>query len=121
MRALLRRLHAGRSLRLSIAAYLSLGFGGLMLVAVAGVLAMSLYANWRNTSELLFDKSRLILGALTGQIQQYLDPAAAKTDYESGTEVLSIARPPSDAPLTSIAKVLSLLETQWKAQSATSP
>jgi adenylate cyclase len=81
MRALLRRLQAGRSLRLSIAAYLSLGFGGLMLVAVAGVLAMSLYANWRNTSELLFDKSRLILGALTGQIQQYLDPAAAKTDW----------------------------------------
>lgn len=81
MRALLRRLHAGHSLRLSIAAFLSLGFGGLMLVAVAGVLAMSLYANWQNTSELLIDKSRLILGSLTGQIRQYLDPAAAKADW----------------------------------------
>jgi hypothetical protein len=81
MPSLLRRLRAGRSLRLSIAGYLSLGFGGLMLVAVAGVLAMSLYANWQNTRELLVDKSRLILRALTGQIQLYLDPAAAKADY----------------------------------------
>ena len=71
----------GQSPRLSIAAYLSLGFGGLMLTAVALVLTMSLYANWQNTSELLVDKSRLILGSLTRQIQQYLDPAAAKADY----------------------------------------
>src|SRR5687767_4578452 len=71
----------GHPPRLSIAAYLSLGFGGLMLTAVALVLAMSLYANWQNTSELLVDKSRLILGSLTRQIQQYLDPAAAKADY----------------------------------------
>ena len=71
----------GHAPRLSIAAYLSLGFGGLMLIAVALVLAMSLYANWQNTSELLVDKSRLILGSLTRQIQQYLDPAAAEADF----------------------------------------
>jgi hypothetical protein len=38
--------------RLSIAAYLGLGIGGLMFVAVASILAITLYANWRNTTEL---------------------------------------------------------------------
>ena len=46
--------------RLSITAYLSLGIGALMFVAVASVLAITLYANWRNTTELLRDKSRLM-------------------------------------------------------------
>jgi adenylate cyclase len=66
---------------LSIAAYLSLGIGGLMFVAVASVLAITLYANWRNTTELLRDKSRLLLGSLIEGTESYLDPAAAQAEF----------------------------------------
>lgn len=67
--------------RLSIAAYLSLGFGGLTFVAVGSVLLITLYANWRNTSELLADKSRLILSSLTGQIELWLDPTVGSAEF----------------------------------------
>jgi class 3 adenylate cyclase len=67
--------------RLSITAYLSLGIGALMFVAVASVLAITLYANWRNTTELLRDKSRLLLGSLIESTESYLDPAAAQAEF----------------------------------------
>ena len=67
--------------RLSIAAYLGLGIGGLMFVAVASVLAITLYATWRNTTELLQDKSRLLLGSLVEHTERYLDPAGVQADF----------------------------------------
>jgi len=67
--------------RLSIATYLSLGIGSLMFLAVASVLAVTLYANWRNTTELLQDKSRLLLGALVEHIERHLDPAEAQAEF----------------------------------------
>ena len=66
--------------RPSIAAYLSLGIGSLMFLAVASVLAITLYANWRNTIELLQDKSRLLLGSLVEHTERYLDPANVQVD-----------------------------------------
>ncbi|HLT01397.1 MAG TPA: hypothetical protein VK001_04430, partial [Geminicoccaceae bacterium] len=70
--------------RLSIAAYLGLGIGALMFLAVASTLAVTLYANWRNTTELLEDKSRLLLGSLVGNIERYLGPARVQADYVAG-------------------------------------
>jgi adenylate cyclase len=67
--------------RLSIAAYLGLGIGGLMFLAVASTLAISLYANWRNTTELLQDKSRLLLGSLIEHTERFLDPASVQADF----------------------------------------
>ena len=67
--------------RLSIAAYLGLGIGGLMFVAVASILAITLYANWRNTTELLQDKSRLLLGSLVEHTERFLDPARVQADF----------------------------------------
>ena len=67
--------------RPTIAAYLSLGIGSLMFLAVASVLAITLYANWRNTIELLQDKSRLLLGSLVEHTERYLDPANVQVDF----------------------------------------
>jgi adenylate cyclase len=67
--------------RLSIAAYLGLGIGALMFIAVASVLAITLYANWRNTTELLQDKSRLLLGSLVEHTGRFLDPARVQADF----------------------------------------
>ena len=70
-----------RDRRLSIAAYLGLGIGGLTFVAVGGVLVMMLWASWLNTSELLRDKSRLLLGSLVAHTGRYLDPAVAQAGF----------------------------------------
>ncbi|MGH6895348.1 MAG: adenylate/guanylate cyclase domain-containing protein [Geminicoccaceae bacterium] len=70
--------------RLSIAAYLSLGIGSLMFLAVASVLAITLYANWRNTIELLEDKSRLLLGSLVEHTERYLGPAEVQAEFVAG-------------------------------------
>ena len=67
--------------RLSIAAYLGLGIGGLMFVAVGSTLAITLYANWRNTTELLQDKSRLLLGSLVEHTERFLDPARVQAHF----------------------------------------
>jgi class 3 adenylate cyclase len=67
--------------RWSIAAYLGLGIGGLMFVAVASILTIMLYANWRNTTELLQDKSRLLLGSLVEHTERYLDPAREEVEF----------------------------------------
>lgn len=72
------RVHRPR--RLSIAGYLSLGIGGLMIIAVGSVLVVLLYANWRNTTELLEDKSRMLLGSLITHTERWLEPAAALSD-----------------------------------------
>lgn len=67
--------------RLSIAAYLTLGLGSLTFLAVASVLVLNVAANLKNTTELLEDKSRLLLSAMVAQIEAFLDPAQRKADY----------------------------------------
>jgi class 3 adenylate cyclase len=52
-----------------------------MFLAVGSVLAITLYANWRNTTELLRDKSRLLLGSLVEHTERYLDPADVQAEF----------------------------------------
>lgn len=63
--------------RLSIASYLGIGLGGLVATALGLLLWVTLSAVFKNTTELLSDKSRIFLGALTAQTQQYLDATLA--------------------------------------------
>lgn len=63
-----------RRLRLPIAAVLMAGFGTMMLIAVAAVLALGLLSASRNTYELLRDKAQLVLDEVTIRIRQQLDP-----------------------------------------------
>jgi class 3 adenylate cyclase len=63
--------------RLSIATYLGVGLGGLIALALGLLLWVTLSAVFRNTTELLNDKSRIFLGALTAQTRQYLDSTLA--------------------------------------------
>ncbi|MGI9437804.1 MAG: adenylate/guanylate cyclase domain-containing protein [Geminicoccaceae bacterium] len=63
--------------RMSISAYLGIGLGGLVSVALAVLLFVTLSTVFKNTTELLNDKSRLLLGALTSQTSQYLDATLA--------------------------------------------
>ena len=63
--------------RLSIATYLGIGLGGLVAAALALLLWVTLSAVFKNTTELLNDKSRLFLGALSSQTRQYLDATLA--------------------------------------------
>lgn len=63
--------------RFSIASYLGVGLGGLVVVALGLLLWITLSAVFKNTTELLNDKSRIFLGALTAQTRQYLDATLA--------------------------------------------
>jgi adenylate cyclase len=67
--------------RLSIAAFQGLLLGGLVFLTLTGLLIVTLYTVFRNTTELLDDKSRLLLGSLTTAISLYLDTAQAQVDY----------------------------------------
>ncbi len=63
--------------RLPILAFLGLGFGGLVALALGLLLWITLGAVFKNTTELLNDKSRMMLGALTDQTSLYLDATLA--------------------------------------------
>jgi adenylate cyclase len=64
-----------RRLRLPIAAVLTAGFGGLMLAAVAAVLALGLLSAGRNTFALLNDKADLALKGVVVRVRHQLEPA----------------------------------------------
>ena len=70
--------------RLSIAAFQGLLLGGLLFLTLTGLLVVTLYTAFRNTDELLEDKSRLLLGSLTTATSLYLDAAQAQVDYIAG-------------------------------------
>ncbi len=70
--------------RLSIAAFQGVLLGGLVFVTLTGLLVATLYTAFRNTTELLEDKSRLLLGSLTTATSLYLDAAQAQVDYIGG-------------------------------------
>jgi class 3 adenylate cyclase len=63
--------------RMSISAYLGIGLSGLLSVALAVLLWITLGTVFKNTTELLNDKSRLLLGALTSQTRRHLDATLA--------------------------------------------
>lgn len=69
-----RRAGSKRRLRLPTAAVLVGGFGAMMLIAVAAVLALGLLSASRNTYDLLRDKAQLALDEVTIRIRQQLDP-----------------------------------------------
>ena len=70
--------------RLPIAAFQGLALGGLVFLTLSGLLVVTLYTAYRNTDELLEDKSRLLLGSLTTATSLYLDAAQAQVDYIGG-------------------------------------
>jgi adenylate cyclase len=70
--------------RLPIAAFQGLVLGGLVFLTLTGLLVVTLYTAFRNTDELLEDKSRLLLGSLTTATSLYLDAAEAPVDYIAG-------------------------------------
>jgi adenylate cyclase len=76
--------NAGPRWRLPIAAFQGLVLGGLVFLTLSGVLAVTLYTVFRNTGELLEDKSRLLLASLTTATSRYLDGAQAQVDYIAG-------------------------------------
>ena len=58
--------------------------GGLIFLTMAALLFVSLNVAFRNTTELLEDKSRLIMSALRDAVGRHLDAAEAQLDYISG-------------------------------------
>jgi class 3 adenylate cyclase len=70
--------------RLPIAAFQGLVLGGLVFLTLTGLLVLTLSTAFRNTEELLEDKSRLLLQSLTTATSLYLDAAQAQVDYIAG-------------------------------------
>ncbi len=66
--------------RLSIATYLGIGLGGLVAAALGLLLWITLSTVFKNTTELLNDKSRIFLGSLSAQTRQFLDASLAPTE-----------------------------------------
>ena len=73
-----------REWRLPIAAFQGLVLGGLVFLTLTGLLVLTLSTAFRNTEELLEDKSRLLLRSLTTATSLYLDAAQAQVDYIAG-------------------------------------
>jgi adenylate cyclase len=69
------------SRHVSLSTLLALSFGGLMLVAVGSVLAVSLGGAGRNTGELLADKAELILSSIEQRVRQHLGPVVDQAEY----------------------------------------
>jgi len=66
--------------KLSIVTYLGIGLGGLVATALGLLLWVTLSAVFKNTTELLNDKSRIFLGSLSAQTRHYLDATLAPTE-----------------------------------------
>lgn len=80
-RAIDRGRRKGRRFHLPVAAVLVLGFGGLMLVAVASVLLLGLITTGRNTADLMTDKAQLLMDGLETRVRSQLDPARAQVEF----------------------------------------
>lgn len=70
-----------RRMRWPITLILGLGFGVLMLVAVASVLILGVLAARENTADLLRDKASLTLSSVVGRIEAHLKPVEAQVSY----------------------------------------
>lgn len=67
--------------RLPITAVMTLGFGGLMLAAVASVFLLGVQTSGRNTYNLLNDKAELAMNMAEARVRAQLDPAHAQVEY----------------------------------------
>ncbi len=65
------------SRKMPLALVLASAFGGLVVIALVGVLGLSLWVAARNTTELLTDKGSLVLQLVTERIRDHLAPAQA--------------------------------------------
>lgn len=70
-----------RRRRLPLALALGLSIGGLMLLVVGVLLAITLYGAGANTQSLLSDKANLMLESAASRIRGQLDPAAEATAF----------------------------------------
>ncbi len=70
-----------RGWHISILTALVGGIGGLVLLAVGAVLAVGWFTGIRNTSDLLNDKSTLLVRNLEGPVRSHLEPARQQIDY----------------------------------------
>lgn len=73
-----------RRLSISISAALMWGFGALVLVAVAGMLAIGLWIAQRDSVDLASDTAERELSALVGRMQSHLDPVSAGNAFLAG-------------------------------------
>ncbi|WP_084438400.1 adenylate/guanylate cyclase domain-containing protein [Niveispirillum irakense] len=69
-----------RRMRLPITWVLMLGFGGLMLAAVASVFWLGVLTSGRNTYSLLLDKAELAMAVAESRVRAQLDPAALQVN-----------------------------------------
>lgn len=67
--------------RLPIMLVLTLGLGGLMLVAVASVFWLGVQTSGRNTYNLLTDKAELAMNMAEARVRAQLDPARNQVEY----------------------------------------
>jgi adenylate cyclase len=67
--------------RLPLAGFLGVGFGGLMLIAVSGVLLLSLAGARQNTTELLRSRVDLTIQSVEDRLRSLLDPVIEQTDF----------------------------------------
>ena len=81
--------------RLSIATYLGIGLGALVATALGLLLWVTLTTVFKNTTELLTDKSRIFLGSLSAQTTQFLNTTLAPTNVVAN-EVIEGRIDPSD-------------------------
>ena len=70
-----------RRFRIGIASGLVLAFGGLVFVAVATVLAISIWSARENTLSLLQDKTQSTMRLILGNIDRHLQPAEDQLEY----------------------------------------
>jgi class 3 adenylate cyclase len=82
---------------ISIRWFLPLMLGGLVLIAVVPVMAVSFFAIRDNTGRLLRDKTEMVADTLVERIQTHLDPVSAQIDYLA-ERVQSGELDPNDRP-----------------------
>ncbi|WP_114392300.1 adenylate/guanylate cyclase domain-containing protein [Oleisolibacter albus] len=70
-----------KRIHLPIAVVLMLGFGGLMLAAVASVLYLGVRVSGLNTTDLLQDKAQLVMDGMEYRLRAQLDPARAQVEF----------------------------------------
>lgn len=86
---------SARPWRLPISIFLGAGLGGLVTAALGLLLWITLSTVFKNTTELLQDKSRIFLQALTDQTSRFLDATLAPTSVvaeQLSTGILDPAR-----------------------------
>lgn len=92
--------------RLSIASYLGIGLGGLVAFALGLLLWVMFGTVFKNTTELLNDKSRIFLDSLTTQTRQFLDATEAPTEVVADEITDGRVDPADDAQMMPLMRTL---------------